>query len=40
MRLFDVGLGGEGAFLNLITENGNIKPIHESNDINENLNNK
>lgn len=35
MRLFEVGLGGEGAFLNLITGNGSIKPSHESNDMNE-----
>lgn len=28
-------MGGEGAFLNHITENGSIKPHHENNYMNE-----
>lgn len=35
MRLFEVGVGGEGAFLNHIAENGSIKSSHESNCMNE-----
>lgn len=34
MRLFEVVLGGERAFLNYITENGSIKPRCENNDMN------
>lgn len=33
VRLFEVGLRGEEAFLNYITENGSIKPSHRSNDM-------
>lgn len=33
VRLFEIGLGGKRALLNLITENGSLKPSHDMNEM-------